>query len=157
MTHFSMCTCAAAITSTPLRPWGDGLPTPGLSIDRFRRWTMAVAELTMMPFTPAASTPPIEPPEPSIVIDLVMVTAPKPPGSSTSMNPPTAVWEIAPANVLHGAVRLHGFASLPTPDTQVRVACACAAVAVTIISAAQNATVRICAKYIFFMTRSLRK
>jgi hypothetical protein len=31
---------------------------------------------------------------------------------------------IAPANVLHGAVRLHGFASSPTPDTQVRDACA---------------------------------
>jgi hypothetical protein len=29
---------------------------------------------------------------------------------------------MAPANVLHGAVRLHGFASSPTPDTQVRVA-----------------------------------
>jgi hypothetical protein len=34
--------------------------------------------------------------------------------------------EIAPAKVLHGAVRLHGLASSPTPDTQVRVACACA-------------------------------
>jgi hypothetical protein len=32
--------------------------------------------------------------------------------------------EIAPAKVLQGAVRLHGFASSPTPDTQVRVACA---------------------------------
>jgi hypothetical protein len=31
---------------------------------------------------------------------------------------------IAPANVLHGAVRLHGSASLPRPDTQVREACA---------------------------------
>jgi hypothetical protein len=31
---------------------------------------------------------------------------------------------IAPANVLHGAVRLHGLASFPTPDTHVRVACA---------------------------------
>src|SRR4051812_36456542 len=38
------------------------------------------------------------------------------------MIPPSAVFEIAPANVLHGAVRLHGFASSPTPDTQVRVA-----------------------------------
>jgi hypothetical protein len=31
---------------------------------------------------------------------------------------------LAPANVLHGAVRLQGFASSPTPDTHVRVACA---------------------------------
>jgi hypothetical protein len=31
---------------------------------------------------------------------------------------------MAPAKVLQGAVRLHGLASLPTPDTHVRVACA---------------------------------
>ena len=49
-----------------------------------------------------------------------MVTAPKPAESSTLMKPPSAVLLIAPANVLHGAVRLHGFASSPTPDTQVR-------------------------------------
>jgi len=29
---------------------------------------------------------------------------------------------MAPAKVLHGAVRLHGLTSPPTPDTQVRVA-----------------------------------
>src|SRR5207245_5335245 len=63
-------------------------------------------------------------PAPSIVIDLVIVTAPKPPGSRASISPPPAVLEIAPANVLQGAVRLHGLASSPTPDTQVRVACA---------------------------------
>ena len=51
------------------------------------------------------------------MIDLVMVTAPKPPGSSTLIVPAGAVFEIAPANVLHGAVRLHGFTSSPTPDT----------------------------------------
>src|ERR1700687_2550166 len=59
-----------------------------------------------------------------MLIDLVMVTAPKPPGSSTLISPPAAVFEMAPANVLHGAVREHGLASSPTPDTQVRVACA---------------------------------
>jgi hypothetical protein len=36
---------------------------------------------------------------------------------------------MAPAKVLHGAVRLHGLTSSPTPDTQVRVACALAWVA----------------------------
>src|SRR5689334_21717678 len=61
-----------------------------------------------------------------MLIDLVMVTEPKPPGSSTLISPPAAVFEMAPANVLHGAVRLHGLASSPTPDTHVRVACACA-------------------------------
>src|SRR6267143_6172336 len=59
-----------------------------------------------------------------MVIDLVIVTAPKPPGSRTLISPPGAVFEIAPAKVLHGAVRLHGFTSSPTPETQVRVACA---------------------------------
>src|SRR5215471_2707949 len=42
------------------------------------------------------------------------------------MVPPGAVFEIAPAKVLHGAVRLHGLASSPTPETHVRVAWACA-------------------------------
>src|SRR5216117_2832662 len=62
----------------------------------------------------------------SISIDLVMVTAPKPPGSRQLILPPAAVLEMAPAKVLHGAVRLHGLTSSPTPETQVRVACACA-------------------------------
>src|SRR5258708_24850011 len=59
--------------------------------------------------------------------DLVMVTEPKPPGSRQLISPPAAVFEIAPAKVLHGAVRLHGLASSPTPETHVRVACAIAA------------------------------
>jgi hypothetical protein len=42
-----------------------------------------------------------------------------------------AVFEMAPGQVLHGAVRLHGLASLPTPETQVRVACALAGDATT--------------------------
>jgi hypothetical protein len=57
-----------------------------------------------------------------IVIDLVIVTPPNPPGSRQLISPPLAVFEIAPANVLHGAVRLQGLASSPTPETQVRVA-----------------------------------
>ena len=60
----------------------------------------------------------------AMVIDLVIVTAPKPPGSRQLISPPGAVFEIAPAKVLHGAVRLHGLTSSPTPETQVRVACA---------------------------------
>src|SRR6266566_8124380 len=63
-------------------------------------------------------------PVPSSVIDLVIVTAPKPPGSNASISPQAAVLEMAPAQVLQGAVRLQGLASSPTPDTQVRVACA---------------------------------
>ena len=71
--------------------------------------------------------PPVTPVQ-SIVIDLVMVTAPNPPGSRQSISPPAAVFEMAPAKVLQGAVRLHGLTSSPTPDTQVRVACAWAEV-----------------------------
>src|SRR5262245_5491034 len=79
----------------------------------------------LMPFVPDTSTPASKPSE-LIVIGLVIVTPPKPPGSSTLISPAGAVFEIAPAKVLQGAVRLHGLASSPTPDTQVRVACASA-------------------------------
>src|SRR5215210_4474815 len=62
-----------------------------------------------------------------MVSDLVIVTAPKPPGSRQLISPAAAVFEMAPAKVLQGAVRLHGLTSSPTPDTHVLVACACAA------------------------------
>src|SRR6202162_5381346 len=87
--------------------------------------TSVVWALTFTPLTPGADR--MEdtwPPPPSSVIDLVIVTVPKPPGSRASISPPAAVFEMAPGQVLHGAVRLHGLASLPTPETQVRVACA---------------------------------
>src|SRR5215813_11190697 len=99
------------------------LPTPSISSPR--RMTLAPAPLTLMPLVRAARTPAIVLVQ-SMVIDLVMVTAPNPPESRQLMMPLTAVLEIAPANVLHGAVRLHGLASSPTPETQVRVAWACA-------------------------------
>src|SRR5215469_9031037 len=75
-----------------------------------------------MPFVPATSIEATWPPPPSIVIDLLIVSAPKPPGSSASISPPGAVFEIAPAKVLQGAVREQGLASSPTPEIQVRVA-----------------------------------
>jgi hypothetical protein len=53
---------------------------------------------------------------------LVIVTAPNLPGSSASISPPALVFEMAPANVLQGAVRLQGLASSPTPETHVRLA-----------------------------------
>src|SRR4029077_15252087 len=83
--------------------------------------------LTIMPLVPDTKTLATWPPPPSIVIALVIVSGQKPPGSRASISPPGAVFEIAPANVLQGAVRLHGLASSPTPETQVRDACACAA------------------------------
>src|SRR5262249_40119003 len=99
------------------------VPSPSNVSPRSTTFEPAGAEITI-PFVPVASTPAIQ--HPSIEMDFVIVTAPNPPGSSTSISPPVAVLEIAPANVLHGAVRLHGLASSPTPDTHVLVACACA-------------------------------
>src|SRR6476659_1767310 len=99
-------------------------PVPNPSMSRPRKTTTSVASaLMMMPLVPDTRTPASKPSE-EMVIDLVMVTAPNPPGSRTLISPPGAVFEMAPANVLHGAVRLHGLASSPTPETQVRVACA---------------------------------
>src|ERR1041384_6112484 len=83
-----------------------------------------------MAFVPETSTPASK--VERMVIDLVIVTPPNPPGSRTLISPPPAVLEMAPAKVLHGAVRLHGFASSPTPETQVRVACALAGVTLSI-------------------------
>ena len=65
-----------------------------------------------------------------------IVKPPKPPESRQLISPPAAVFEIAPANVLHGAVRLHGLTSSPTPETQVRVAWAEAAAGMTSASSA---------------------
>ena len=98
----------------PFKP----VPKPLMSNPLSTTLSVAAA-LTTMAFVPDTSTPP------SvywhlIVIALVIVTAPKPPGSRQLISPPEAVFEIAPANVLHGAVRLQGLASSPTPETQVR-------------------------------------
>src|SRR5882672_6046469 len=99
-------------------------------MDMWRRTTLSLTPaLTMIALTKleAIEAHP-HPVPPSIVMALVMVTAPNPPGSRASISPPAAVFDIAPANVLQGAVRLHGLASSPTPDTHVREACACAVV-----------------------------
>src|SRR5882672_1236776 len=74
-----------------------------------------------------------------------MVNAPKPPGSKASISPPAKVLEIAPAKVLQGAVRLHGLASLPRPETHVRVAWALAGCA----AKAKNAAVRAIERNLF--------
>src|SRR5215813_6092294 len=85
--------------------------------------TSVFAALIVIPVTREARIE-AKVPVPSSVIDLVIVTAPKPPGSRASISPQGAVFEMAPAQVLQGAVRLHGLASSPTPDTHVRDACA---------------------------------
>src|SRR5262250_1217721 len=112
----------------PLNP-AFPLPPPSNPWNlRLRRITTSeeLDVATTIPLVPATRTDATWPPPPSMVMDLVIVRAPNPPGSKASISPPGAVFEIAPAKVLHGAVRLHGLASSPTPDTHVRVACACA-------------------------------
>src|SRR5437762_1699080 len=107
----------------PLRP--RVVPTvPWITILRSTTLSVAAA-LIITPLKPEFRIPPGLVPQ-SIVTDLVIVIAPNPPGSRQSISPPAAVFEIAPAKVLQGAVRLQGLASSPTPDTHVRVACACA-------------------------------
>src|ERR1043166_4060109 len=101
------------------------LQKPLMEIPRIVTTSVLVFALMMMPVVNEARIE-ANVPVPSKVIDLVIVTAPKPPGSSASISPQGAVFEIAPAQVLQGAVRLQGLASSPTPDTQVRLACACA-------------------------------
>jgi hypothetical protein len=64
------------------------------------------------------------------------------------ISPLVAVFEIAPAKVLQGAVRLHGFRSSPTPETHVRVAWAWAEVAERI---AALATAKIVQRYFFIV------
>src|SRR5215469_12792539 len=82
-----------------------------------------------IPLVPDTSTPAV-PVSQEMMIDLVMVTAPNPPGSRQLISPKVAVFEMAPAKVLQGAVLLQGLASSPTPETQVRVAWACAGTAI---------------------------
>src|SRR5881394_2774614 len=105
------------------------MPVAAPSIDNPRSLTaffisVSLVMLMMTPFVPADRIDPGVSSQ-SIVIDLVMVTAPYPAGSRQLISPLAAVFEIAPAKVLHGAVRLQGFTSSPTPETHVRVACAC--------------------------------
>src|SRR4051794_2352625 len=73
-----------------------------------------------MALVPATSTE-ATPAPPSMVIALLMVTAPNPPGFNASISPPAAVFKRAPAKVKQGAVSVHGLVSLPVPDTNVRV------------------------------------
>src|SRR5215213_1821762 len=126
MTQFSTCSALPETNLTPSKPVFAPL------IDRLRSVTkmvlgVAVAEsLTFTPLVPDARMEPKPAPlVPSMVMLFVMVTVPKPPGSRQSISPLAEVFEMAPAKVLQGAVRLQGLRSSPTPETHVRV-CACA-------------------------------
>src|SRR5579864_4440868 len=117
ISQFSMARDLPASQRIPL------IPVPIPLMRRFLRITTSDGPAwTTMPLVPLTRTEATCPPPPSMVMALVMVSAPNPAGSRASISPPGAVLEIAPANVLHGAVRLQGLASSPTPDTQVREA-----------------------------------
>jgi len=120
--HLSTCRTLPLVKLIPFSP--SVVPFP--SIDSPRRVTTMFAPATLTALIPPEANRPAWTFRQSTVSDLVMVRLPKPPLSMQLISPPVAVLEIAPAKVLHGAVRLHGLASSPTPDTQVRVACACA-------------------------------
>src|SRR5208282_3422473 len=124
MVELRMMTCPRPVMLTPLTP----LPLPSKSKPLSMTLDVAVGRFTVMPFVPDTSTPPTPDTPQMMVIDLVIVTAPNPPGSRQSISPSVAVFEIAPAKVLHAAVRLHGLASSPTPEIHVRVACALAGI-----------------------------
>jgi hypothetical protein len=118
-------TCSEPLL-TKRMPLVGGL-TPKMSRPRMKPTSVVAGMLKVMPLPPARAPPSVYGQE--MVIDLMMLTAPKPPGSRQLISPPAAVLEMAPAKVLQGAVRLHGLTSSPTPETQVRVACAAAGVA----------------------------
>src|SRR4051794_11459787 len=132
MWTFSTTSRLQEMTLMPRRP----VPAPLISMLRRMTRSFAPGVLMMTPVVPELRTEAMCPP-PSIVIGLVMVTVPKPPSSSALISPPVAVLEIAPANVLQGAVLEQGFASSPTPETHVRVACAWAAPANAMIVSAR--------------------
>src|SRR5262245_26993216 len=116
------------VTLAALRIWTPLVPDPCPSMSSpCSRTSEFAAVLMVMPFSPPVASTPAVPVEGQLIVtDLVIVTAPKPPGSRQLISPPSAVCEKAPAKVLHGAVRLHGLKSSPTAETQVRLACAAA-------------------------------
>src|SRR5215471_16394083 len=63
-------------------------------------------------------------PPASIVIDLSIVTGPKPPDSFTTISPPALVFARAPAKVLQGLALVQALLSSPDGATQVRFDCA---------------------------------
>src|SRR5262245_66578668 len=102
-----MPTFAALMIATPSIPAIGPFANPSMSSPSSRTSAFA-GVLTITPVVPAARMPAVPVEGQLIVIDLVIVTAPKPPGSRQLISPPAAVFEMAPAKVLQGAVRLHG-------------------------------------------------
>src|SRR5215469_5835068 len=122
ITQFSTFRALPPRKRMPLNPALPEFKSPLIRMLRMVTTSLAPAKTTI-PLVPETRVEATWPPPPSRVMDFVMVSAPKPPGSRASISPPGAVLEMAPAQVLQGAVRLQGLASSPTPETQVRLAC----------------------------------
>src|SRR3954471_2712507 len=122
MWQFSIKSALPEVNRTPSKPVEAPLMERFLSMTTIVLGVAVAESLTLTPLVPAARIEPKPAPVvPSIVMLLVMVTVPKPPGSRQSISPLAEVFEMAPAKVLQGAVRLHGLRSSPTPETHVRV------------------------------------
>src|SRR2546422_6189094 len=83
--QFSTFTCLPARYLMPFSP----LPAP--FIDKLRSVTTSFVPALMMTALTVANRIPASVPSPLIVMDLVIVTAPNPPGSSTEISPHAAV------------------------------------------------------------------
>src|SRR4051794_21199658 len=109
-----------SIVTLPVEIAMPMLPPPVPLSERLRMTTRSVAPAAMLIAVPAPATMLARFPSPLIVIALLIRTAPYPAESTTEISPPAAVLEMAPAKVLHGAVRLHGKPSSPFEATHVR-------------------------------------
>ncbi len=123
ITQFCMVMPPPVLNSMPCEP--ALLPV----MVRPRRLTMTLAGALIVMAAPAVVTATPATPTPSfaMVMALVIVSAPYPPGSSTSISPAAATWSCAYWNDRHGLVgALQPGASTPcAAETQTRVGAAC--------------------------------
>jgi len=107
----SIRTAPAWSTRTPVVADAHGGPALRPLTSSPRRMTSSLTPALMVrPLPTLNRTPPITL-RASLVIAFVIVTAPSPAESIALISPDAAVLLIAPANVLHGAVREHSYES----------------------------------------------
>src|SRR5262249_21197456 len=117
MAQFSIVSVAPVLNTMPLPP-----PKPIPLIVRPRRLIASVAPaMTVIPFNPPDTSTPASPtPSLMMLMPLVIVTAPYPPGSRTVISPAVSVLSCARWKVRHGVGRLQSLASLPADETNGR-------------------------------------
>src|SRR5580704_2195404 len=148
---WNLCTCNSLPDRkrTALRPALRPSNSRPLSVT-----TSPAPAWTTIPLVPDTSTLPSVSSQ-LIVSALVIVTAPKPPGSRQLISPPAVVWAMAPAKVRQGDERLQLLPSLPRPETHVRDVWALAAIG----NSAKHITPRksgIAERFILFSVRCER-